>query len=104
MAGRERDPLDGGGGAADVVAAAAGGGGDIGLEFWGESLLLHSLFSGGGLEGDGVLLRSSSKLGDVRPRPFEVCILFVFENWKHSKILFISENFHISTRISWSRS
>lgn len=52
-----------------------------GLEIGDESLLLHSLFSGGGLEG-GVLLRSSSKLGEIRPRPFDAWMLFVFKCYK----------------------
>lgn len=53
-----------------------------GLETGGESLLLHSLFSGGGLEGGGVLLRSSSKLGEIRSRPFDAWMLFVFKCYK----------------------
>lgn len=59
-----------------VAQAAAAG---TGLDIWGESLRLHSLFSGGGLEVGGVLLRSSSKFGEISPRPFDACMLFVFK-------------------------
>lgn len=56
-----------------------------GLEFWGESLRLHSLLRGGGLDDGGVLLRSSSKFGETFSRPFEVLILFAFECCKISE-------------------
>lgn len=61
-----------------VQGATAGNG----LEFFGESLFLHSLLRGGGLDAGGVLLRSSSKLGEIKPRPFEGWILLVLECWK----------------------
>jgi len=75
MSGRERGAI-----------VAQGGIEGVGLEIGGESLFLHSLFSGGGLEGGGVLLRSSSKLGEIRPRPFDVWMLFVFKCCKLLKL------------------
>lgn len=76
MSGRERGAM-----------VAQGGTVGVGLETGGESLLLHSLFSGGGLEGGGVLLRSSSKHGEIRPRPFDAWMLFVFKCYKLLKIV-----------------
>jgi len=70
---------------------AQGGTVGVGLETGGESLLLHSLFNGGGLEGGGVLLCSSSKLGEIRPRPFDAWMLFVFKCYK------LFEMMHCST-------
>lgn len=58
---------------------AQGGTVGTGLEIGGESLFLHSLFSGGGLEGGGDLLRSSSKVGEIKSRPFDAWMLFVFK-------------------------
>lgn len=103
MSGRERG-----------VVVAHDGTASAGLEFWGESLDLHSLLRGGGLDDGGDLLRSSSKFGDMSPRPFEALMLFSFEYCKFNlqlkswntllsiKIIFVFCNFSLVSLI-WIR-